>query len=104
MRLTGRQGQRLLCKPISWDDALDEVAERFSEAAEQATGSETVWPYNYAGTMGFVMRDGINRLRHVKKYSGQHSTICTTLAQIRLHHRDRLVARTRPSRNGQERS
>ena len=28
----------------------------------------------------FVMRDGINRLRHVKGYSGQHSTICTTLA------------------------
>jgi len=64
---------------ISWDDALDEVAEGLLKA-EQANGSEAVWPYYYAGTMGFVMRDGINRLRHVKKYSGQHSTICTTLA------------------------
>ena len=26
--------------------------------------------------MGLVMRDGIHRLRHVKKYSGFHSTIC----------------------------
>jgi anaerobic selenocysteine-containing dehydrogenase len=26
--------------------------------------------------MGLVMRDGINRLRHVQKYSGFHSTIC----------------------------
>ena len=26
--------------------------------------------------MGLVMRDGINRLRHAKKYSGFHSTIC----------------------------
>ena len=30
--------------------------------------------------MGLVMRDGINRLRHAKRYSGQYSTICTTLA------------------------
>ena len=29
--------------------------------------------------MGLVMRDGIHRLRHAKRYSGQHSTICTTL-------------------------
>jgi len=60
---------------ISWDDALDLVAEKFL-AAERRTGTEAVWPYYYAGTMGLVMRDGINRLRHVKKYSGYHSTIC----------------------------
>src|SRR6267143_43057 len=61
--------------PISWDDALDLVAEKFL-AAEARHGSEAVWPYYYAGTMGLIMRDGINRLRHVKKYSGFHSTIC----------------------------
>ncbi len=66
-------------EPISWDDALGEAAARFREA-EERHGAETVWPYYYAGTMGFVMRDGINRLRNVKRYSGQHSTICTTLA------------------------
>ena len=65
--------------PIAWDDALDEVAEAFLHA-EQRHGAEAVWPYFYAGTMGLVMRDGINRLRHAKRYSGQHSTICTTLA------------------------
>ena len=43
-------------------------------------GAESVWPYYYAGTMGLVMRDGINRLRHVKKYSGFHSTICVNPA------------------------
>ena len=32
-------------------------------------GSETVWPYFYAGTMGLVQRDGINRLRHAMSYS-----------------------------------
>ena len=30
--------------------------------------------------MGLVMRDGINRLRHAKKYSGYHSTICVNPA------------------------
>jgi anaerobic selenocysteine-containing dehydrogenase len=65
--------------PVSWDDALDLVAEEFVRA-EQRHGSETVWPYQYAGTMGLLMRDGINRLRHVKKYSGYHSTICVNPA------------------------
>ena len=66
-------------EPISWDNALDIVAESFLRA-EQRLGAETVWPYYYAGTMGLVMRDGINRLRHAKRYSGQYSTICVTLA------------------------
>ena len=48
--------------------------------APRRHGAETVWPYYYAGTMGLVMRDGINRLRHVKKYSGFHSTICVNPA------------------------
>jgi anaerobic selenocysteine-containing dehydrogenase len=65
--------------PVSWDDALDIVAEAFSRA-EQRHGSEAVWPYLYAGTMGYVMRDGIHRLRHAKKYSGFFSTICVNPA------------------------
>jgi len=64
---------------ISWNDALDLVAEKFLQA-EQHYGAESVWPYYYAGTMGLVMRDGINRLRHAKKYSGFHSTICVNPA------------------------
>jgi anaerobic selenocysteine-containing dehydrogenase len=64
---------------VSWDDALDIVAENFLKA-EQRGGAESVWPYYYAGTMGLVMRDGINRLRHAKKYSGFHSTICVNPA------------------------
>jgi anaerobic selenocysteine-containing dehydrogenase len=64
---------------ISWGDALDLVAENFLQA-EQRHGAESVWPYYYAGTMGLVMRDGINRLRHAKKYSGFHSTICVNPA------------------------
>src|SRR5580700_10053480 len=65
--------------PISWDDALDLVAEEFGRA-EARHGTQAVWPYQYAGTMGLVMRDGIHRLRHAKKYSGFFSTICVNPA------------------------
>lgn len=66
-------------QPVSWDEAMGLVAEKFLEA-ERRYGPEAVWPYYYAGTMGLVQRDGINRLRHAKKYSGFYSTICTTMA------------------------
>ena len=66
---------------ISWDDALDEIAARF-DAAERDFGAESVWPHYYAGTMGLVMRDGINRLAHVKKYSRIYTTICATIARV----------------------
>ena len=65
--------------PVSWDAALDLVAENFVRA-EQKHGAQAVWPYLYAGTMGYVMRDGIHRLRHAKKYSGFFSTICVNPA------------------------
>ena len=78
LRRTGPKGSGQF-SPISWDDALDLVAEQFARA-EQAHGSEAIWPYFYAGTMGYVMRDGIHRLRHAKKYSGFFTTICVNPA------------------------
>ncbi|MFZ9014253.1 MAG: molybdopterin-dependent oxidoreductase, partial [Alphaproteobacteria bacterium] len=75
---TGPKGSKQF-REISWEEALDRVTERFLDI-EHVSGTEAIWPYYYAGTMGLVMRDGINRLRHAKKYSGQYSTVCTTLA------------------------
>jgi anaerobic selenocysteine-containing dehydrogenase len=66
-------------KQISWEEALDRTAEALIAKAQQH-GSETVWPYFYAGTMGLVQRDGINRLRHAMKYSRWYSTICVALS------------------------
>jgi anaerobic selenocysteine-containing dehydrogenase len=66
-------------KRIGWDEALDRVAGAFADKAARH-GSETVWPYFYAGTMGLVQRDGIQRLRHTMRYSRWYSTICVTLA------------------------
>jgi anaerobic selenocysteine-containing dehydrogenase len=64
---------------VSWDDALDLIAEKFLRI-EQRSGPQAIWPYFYAGTMGLVMRDGIHRLRHAKKYSGFFETICNNPA------------------------
>ncbi|MFC6489075.1 molybdopterin-containing oxidoreductase family protein [Nitratireductor sp. GCM10026969] len=66
-------------REASWEAALDRVAEAFVKA-EEKHGSETVWPYLYAGTMGLVQRDSIHRLRHAKRYSYQFDTICTNPA------------------------
>jgi anaerobic selenocysteine-containing dehydrogenase len=76
---TGPKGGRQF-RPISWDEALDRIAERFTTVAARH-GSEAVWPFYYAGTMGLVQRDGINRLRNVMRYSRQKLTICTALAE-----------------------
>ena len=78
MRRTGARGSGEF-ERIGWEDALDLVAEGLA-LAEQAHGAEAVWPYWYAGTMGFVQRDGINRLTHTKKWSRFDGTICTRLA------------------------
>src|SRR5262249_44101542 len=64
LRRKGPKGTRDFVA-VSWDDALDFVAENFLRAEAQH-GALAVWPYFYAGTMGLVMRDGINRLRHAK--------------------------------------
>ena len=80
LRRVGEKGiGELAFVPVSWDEALDEVAENLTRAA-QRYGSETVWPYYYAGTMGLVQRDGINRLRHAMRYSREHLSICSMLS------------------------
>ncbi len=64
---------------VSWEEALETIAQKFLEA-ERDFGPESIWPYYYGGTMGRVMRTGINRLAHAKKYSRFHSTICINMA------------------------
>jgi anaerobic selenocysteine-containing dehydrogenase len=78
MRRNGPKGSGQF-ERMSWDDALSVVAERFLEA-EREHGAQSVWLNYYAGTMGKVMRDGVNRLAYSKKYSRHNGTICVNLA------------------------
>ncbi|MEI4483706.1 MULTISPECIES: molybdopterin oxidoreductase family protein [unclassified Phyllobacterium] len=75
---SGAKGEGIW-KEASWEAALDLIAERFLKA-ETEYGSESIWPYIYAGTMGLVQRDSVHRLRHAKKYTNTFDSICTNLA------------------------
>ncbi len=77
LKRVGAKGEGKFTR-ISWDEALDEVAENFKSAADRY-GAETVWPYYFAGTMGLLQRDSIHRLRHAMKYSNQDANICVNL-------------------------
>ncbi len=80
LRRVGEKGIGLPAfERIGWDEALDEVATRFQKAIDEY-GSETLWPYHYAGTMGLLQRDALDCFRHTLKTSRQHSTFCITLA------------------------
>ena len=50
-------------KRISWNKALIIVSEKIKDLMN-THGTESIWPYYYAGTMGLVQRDSINRLRN----------------------------------------
>ena len=80
---TGPKGSGLF-RRIPWNEALDRIASAFTDIAAKH-GTEAVWPFYYAGTMGLVQRDGINRLRHVMRYSRQNLTICTSLPEAGWH-------------------
>lgn len=77
LRCVGAKGDGEF-EEISWDTALDIVADNFQKAAD-THGWEAVWPYHFAGTMGLVQRDVIIGFRHALKTSRQESTICTTI-------------------------
>lgn len=76
---TGKKGAgKDQYRSAGWDEALDLVAEKMQQAIE-LHGSQSIWPYHYAGTMGLVQRDGLNRFRHALGTSLMHATFCTSL-------------------------
>jgi len=80
LQRVGPKGEGLSSfKPISWTQALDRVADNMRQVSAEYS-PQAIWPYHYAGTMGLVQRDCLDRLRHVLGTSLQHSTFCTTLA------------------------
>ncbi|PLX36701.1 MAG: dehydrogenase [Hyphomicrobiales bacterium] len=78
LKRTGPKGSGQFTE-ISWDDALDIVAENFLKV-EAEFGAQAVWPTHYAGTMGLVQRDSLQRLRYSKSYSRQFDSFCSNMA------------------------
>lgn len=48
-------------EPISWDEALDEVADRFRAIAQGPEGPQAILPYSYYGTMGKLQASSLDR-------------------------------------------
>ncbi len=55
MRRVGKKGEGKF-EPITWDVALDEIAEKLRVILKNYSG-QAVLPYNYAGTMGVIQGD-----------------------------------------------
>src|SRR5690242_10280119 len=65
---------------ISWDEALDTIAGKLSEAGSKF-GSEAILPYSYAGTMGMLNCAGMDRrFFHRLGASRLDRTICSAAA------------------------
>jgi anaerobic selenocysteine-containing dehydrogenase len=60
LRRIGAKGEGRF-ERISWDEALDTIAHRFSEIADSDDGPEAILPYSYGGTMGIVNSGSMDR-------------------------------------------
>ncbi len=77
LRRTGAKGEGRFTR-ISWDEALDEIADRLHGIARQH-GPESILPYSYAGTCGVLNYGGMDRrFFHRLGASRLDRTICST--------------------------
>ena len=74
LKRTGPKGSARF-KPVSWDEALDEVASRISSISSQS-GPEAILPYSYAGHMGLVHRHSGHAFFNRLGASSLDYTIC----------------------------
>lgn len=64
---------------ITWEEALDEIAERFKAIAASPDGPQAILPYSYAGTMGQLQGSSLDRrFFHCLGASLLDRTICAT--------------------------
>ena len=69
--------------PMSWDEALDEIAQRLGAIAASPDGAEAILPYSYAGTMGLVQGEAMDhRLFHLLGASKLDRTICSMAGAV----------------------
>ncbi|MGE0108031.1 MAG: molybdopterin-dependent oxidoreductase, partial [Thiomonas sp.] len=69
--------------PVSWDEALDNIADRLKEIA--ARDPQAILPYSYGGTLGFVQSESMAaRFFHKLGASLLDRTICSTAGEAGL--------------------
>jgi anaerobic selenocysteine-containing dehydrogenase len=78
MRRAGKKGEGKFA-PITWDEALDEIAGRF-KAIIAEHGGEAILPYSYGGSLGIVQRQAGHRFFYRLGASRLLRTICDPAA------------------------
>src|SRR5690349_22273882 len=82
LRRTGPKGSGRF-EPISWNDALGEVADRLHAIAESSDGPQAILPYSYAGTMGLLQGSSMDRrFFHELGASRLDRTICSMAGTV----------------------
>jgi anaerobic selenocysteine-containing dehydrogenase len=77
MRRAGRKGEGRF-ERVSWDEALDTVAERLAAVAREH-GPQAILPYSYAGNMGLLGYGSMDRrFFHALGASRLERTICSS--------------------------
>ena len=68
---------------ITWDAALDEIAQRLGAIASSPDGPQAILPYSYAGTMGLVQGEAMDhRFFHLLGASKLDRTICSMAGTV----------------------
>lgn len=78
LKRTGPKGSGHF-SPISWEEALREIAQRWGEILSSA-GGEAILPYSYAGVMGLIQRNAGHAFFHRLGTSRLKRTICSPAA------------------------
>jgi anaerobic selenocysteine-containing dehydrogenase len=82
LRRVGDKGKGEL-EPISWDEAIGEIADRFNEIRHSSDGPQAILPYSYAGTMGKIQGESLDRrFFHRLGASLLDRTICATAGGV----------------------
>src|SRR5947207_4240154 len=84
MKRTGRKGEGRF-ERISWDEALDTIAEKLKAIA--AENPQSILPYSYAGTMGLLQGSSMDRrFFHRLGASLLDRTICSTAGMFGMRY------------------
>jgi anaerobic selenocysteine-containing dehydrogenase len=82
MRRVGPKGSGEFVE-TTWDEALSAIAERLNAIRNSAHGPQAILPYSYAGTMGYLQGESMDRrFFHLIGASKLDRTICATAGMM----------------------
>ena len=84
LRRVGAKGEGRF-EPVSWDVAIGEIGSRLRAIADSADGPQAILPYSYAGTMGMIQGESMDRrFFHALGASRLLRTICSTAGAVAM--------------------